>query len=282
MELNVKELKTITVLYVEDEELIRNQISNMFTNLFKDVYVAKDGFEALELYKQQKDNIDVIISDINMPNMTGLELAEELQKLCNEVPIILTTAHTDEEFLLRSFELSISKYVTKPLKIKELATVVIEVANKYKKHQKLHSANVALATHTKNTITEHEKLKVNFDNNEKELDYYKTLVNTFISYIKLDSKGVIQDVSERFLLTYNYKKEDIINKSISTFTEEDSLLQKKMLEVTKHKEPTEFKLSFNINNPTAQNLCFDNILIPRYENSSLYLSGYEIYQSISL
>lgn len=280
MDIDIKELKTITVLYVEDEQLIREQISNMFNNLFKKVYVACDGEEALEYYKKTNKDLDVIISDINMPGMTGLELAEELQtKFCNEIPIVLTTAHTDEDFLLKSFELSISKYVTKPLKIKDLSNVVIEVVNKYRKHQKLELATKALVNQTKNTIQEHEKLKIHHDINEKELNYNKDIIDGFISFVKVDSKGLITNASQRFLLTYNFTKDEIVNKSISDFTQENSLLQKMMLQATKEKKSKQFKLNFTIKD--KKEVCFDNLIIPRYESDSQYVSGYDLYQTVS-
>lgn len=137
MKFDLKELKKVTVLYVEDEEMIRNQTVSMFDNLFKNTYVAQDGNEGLEIFKNHKNEIDVIVSDINMPELSGLEMAEEIHEIIKEIPIILTTAYTDEEYLLKSLELNIFKYVTKPLKIKELTVNILEAAIKYNQEKHL-------------------------------------------------------------------------------------------------------------------------------------------------
>ncbi len=113
MKFDLKELKKITILYVEDEEMIRNQTVSMFENLFHKKKKKKNGAEGLETFKTNKNEIDAIVSDINMPELSGLEMSEEIHNIIKDIPILLTTAYTDEEYLLKSLELNIFKYVTK-------------------------------------------------------------------------------------------------------------------------------------------------------------------------
>ena len=73
------QLLNITLLYVEDDEDTRVALSEVFKKKVKKLYVAKDGVEALELFKQH--NIHIVISDLMMPEMDGNELCSEIKKL---------------------------------------------------------------------------------------------------------------------------------------------------------------------------------------------------------
>jgi len=120
-------LEDITILYVEDEAEIQRIVKSLFVSLFKDILVASDGKEGLELYKQHKDKIDIVISDINMPKMDGLEMSAQIRELCSSIPIIITTAHQEHNFLHKSIEIGISKYVSKPIDMKILLSSIKSV-----------------------------------------------------------------------------------------------------------------------------------------------------------
>ena len=106
-------LKKLTILYVEDEEMIRQNAVEYLSRICDNVLEAKDGVEALRVYKKYKP--DIIISDIKMPNMNGLEFASEIRKLDRETPIIIATAHTQTHYLLKAVELQLVKYIVKPI-----------------------------------------------------------------------------------------------------------------------------------------------------------------------
>jgi CheY-like chemotaxis protein len=114
--ISVHEVKKLTkkfsVLYVEDEELVRQSMEQLLANYFDEVTTAANGQEALEVF--QKKPHDIIITDIQMPTMDGLELIGHLRKIDKDLPIIITTAFSDEEYLLQSIELKIDKYLLKP------------------------------------------------------------------------------------------------------------------------------------------------------------------------
>ncbi len=112
--------KTINALYVEDEDQIKDIVSSLFMNLFASFIVASDGKEGLEQYMKHKNNIDLIITDINMPKMSGLEMSEEIRKVDNNIPIIITTAHNDKDFLHKAIQIGISDFVTKPMNMEVL------------------------------------------------------------------------------------------------------------------------------------------------------------------
>jgi YesN/AraC family two-component response regulator len=113
-------LKNLTILYVEDEEMIRQNAVEYLSRICGNVLEAENGIEALEVYKKHQP--DIIISDIKMPKMNGLELAERIRKEDKETPIIIATAHTQTDYLLKAVELQLVKYIVKPInstKLKE-------------------------------------------------------------------------------------------------------------------------------------------------------------------
>ena len=111
--MNLKSLKNLTLLYVEDEPLIRKNALEYLSRYCAKVYEAEDGANGYEVYKKERPNL--IITDIKMPKLSGLELAEKIRQEDKNTPIIITTAHTDTEYLLKAVELQLVKYVVKPI-----------------------------------------------------------------------------------------------------------------------------------------------------------------------
>ncbi|MEA2017939.1 MAG: hybrid sensor histidine kinase/response regulator [Campylobacterota bacterium] len=112
--------KNFTVLYVEDEEELQKIISSLFTGIFKKSYYALNGKEGLELYTKHKDEIDLIITDINMPKMNGLDMCKHIKEINSSIPIIITTAHNDNSFLNQAIEIGVSKFISKPINVENL------------------------------------------------------------------------------------------------------------------------------------------------------------------
>ena len=119
--------KNLTILYVEDEENIKEVVNSIFKQIFKNFIVASDGQEGLDLYIKYQDEIDVVVTDINMPNMNGLDMSIEIRKISTTVPIIITTAHNDKEFLHKAINVGINKFVTKPMDMKFLLDSIKQV-----------------------------------------------------------------------------------------------------------------------------------------------------------
>ncbi len=123
-----KLLKRLKVLYVEDDENVRNELSSLLSNFFENVYTADDGKAGFELYKEKQNDIDVIIADINMPNLTGIEMLEKIRVFDKDVPVIFATAYSDNEFLSGAIKLKVFEYIIKPIDIRKLMTVLAELA----------------------------------------------------------------------------------------------------------------------------------------------------------
>lgn len=127
-------LKTVTILCVEDEEDIRLIYKSIFGHLAKNVIFASDGAEGLKKYKQ--NHVDMIVTDHQMPNLTGLDMVAEIRKSDDVIPIILITAFGDSGLLTRALNLNINSFVQKPIPQNELLFSIekvakILIANKY-------------------------------------------------------------------------------------------------------------------------------------------------------
>jgi diguanylate cyclase (GGDEF)-like protein len=110
--------KNITLLYVEDENSIREFLATRLKKVVKEVFVAANGEEGLELFKKHKP--DLVITDITMPKMDGIEMSKKIRDIDPDVPITMLTAHDNSNFLLKAIELNISNYITKPIEKNKL------------------------------------------------------------------------------------------------------------------------------------------------------------------
>lgn len=106
-------LSKLTLLYIDDEPSIRENAVEYFNRYFETVLEAADGAEGFQLYDRLKP--DIIITDIKMPKLNGLELARKIRKNDKKIPIIILTAFTETQYLLDAVELQLIKYIIKPM-----------------------------------------------------------------------------------------------------------------------------------------------------------------------
>ncbi len=118
-------ISDISVLIVEDEVELREFFAEYLQLFFTTVYQAECGRQALEFYHSKKP--DIIITDINMPNIDGLSMIGQIRKKDKKTKIIITTAHSDQEKLLQAIELQLVKYLIKPIKNDELKALLFHV-----------------------------------------------------------------------------------------------------------------------------------------------------------
>ncbi len=115
-------LKTLTILYAEDEVGIRKNIADSLSYFVKEVYEASNGVEAYEIYEEKKP--DIILSDIHMPVLNGIDFVKKVRQNNRKIPIVMITAHTDRKYLLEAVELHMEKYLVKPIEIEPLFDVL--------------------------------------------------------------------------------------------------------------------------------------------------------------
>jgi len=115
-------LSKITILYVEDEEFNRDELSKFFKRRTGNLIVAENGLDGLEKFKEHKP--DLIITDLKMPIMDGLKMIEEIRKLGLNVPVIIISALSDSKTILKAVDIGIVKYVVKPINLRDLLNTV--------------------------------------------------------------------------------------------------------------------------------------------------------------
>ncbi|HHH19094.1 MAG TPA: response regulator [Campylobacterales bacterium] len=113
-------LEDTTVLYVEDNLATQRLIKRILTKHCKEVFVANDGAEGLTLYQEKSPNI--VISDIVMPNLNGIEMSEKIRQINPKQLISLFTAYNEPEFKAKASEMNIDAYIMKPLDEKQFFT----------------------------------------------------------------------------------------------------------------------------------------------------------------
>ncbi len=124
--MDLNSLKNLELLYVEDEANVMSQTKLILDDFVKEVHTAKDGEEGLKMALELP--IDIVIADVNMPKMNGIEMIRSLKQEHNkEIPCIITTAHTDTEYLLDAINLKVDGYIVKPINIKDLINTIYSV-----------------------------------------------------------------------------------------------------------------------------------------------------------
>jgi DNA-binding response OmpR family regulator len=124
--------KNYSILYAEDNKNVRENYVLYLENYFDYIYEANDGLEAFDIYRDKKPN--VLLLDINMPNMNGLELAKKIRENDSNIPIVILSAHSDKEFLFEAIKLNLVEYLTKPVDRNKFKSVLENSINKVKEN----------------------------------------------------------------------------------------------------------------------------------------------------
>lgn len=134
--------KNLTVLYVEDDERLQEETKKMLSRIFKEVLVASDGKEGLATYKSH--HIDLVITDIEMPVMTGLDMSKQIKEQNQVCPIVIVSAYTDVDYFLEAIEYDVDYYVLKPVNTQKFLQTLylvcqriedMNIAKEYKEKQ---------------------------------------------------------------------------------------------------------------------------------------------------
>jgi len=131
-----------SILFVEDEKETRENYVNYLKRYYNDVYEAENGLEAYHIYLEQKPKI--LILDINMPRMNGLELLEKIRQKDHNTKCLMLTAHTDKEFLLKATKLKLTDYLLKPLKRAGLKDALAKVIDEIESYEVISKTNLNL------------------------------------------------------------------------------------------------------------------------------------------
>lgn len=179
-------LSKISILYVEDDKYTQDEVRYFLENKVANFYCAKNGQEGLDIF--YKEQVDIIITDIQMPILTGLEMAKKLKEENFNVPIIITTAFNDTKYLFEAINLGVTNYITKPLNLKHMIENLVSIA--------------------KTIVLEKENKEI-----YNSLMQYKDIVDERSIISKTDINGNITYVNEPFIQISGYQKEELLGKS---------------------------------------------------------------------
>ena len=126
MQDKIAKLKSIRILFVEDEEDLCNIISDTLTKLQANFQTANNGKIALDKFKED-DTFDLIVTDINMPVMNGLELIKNIRDMGSNIPVVIMSAHTEPEYIKSAEELGVKNYLLKPFDFIKFINLVAEL-----------------------------------------------------------------------------------------------------------------------------------------------------------
>ncbi len=131
----INKCRDISLLYVEDNQDVRESTVEVLGRFFQNISTAKDGKDGLEKFKNGE--YDLIITDINMPNMSGLDMVKEIRKIKPEVSVIIISAHSESGYFMEAIRQDIDGYLLKPIG-KQFFTQILKSVEKIwltKEHQ---------------------------------------------------------------------------------------------------------------------------------------------------
>ena len=178
--------KNMNLLYVEDNAENRQSTSNVLSIIFDNVIIAVDGQDGLNKFKE--NNIDLIITDINMPNLNGIEMIKEIKKIDRNCDFIFLSANDDRKILLECIPLQANGFLVKPLDFEELISLIEEIIEKI---QLLHESK----------------------NNEYYNEQYLALIDKNNIISKTNTNGEITYVNDNFCKISGYKREELLHKT---------------------------------------------------------------------
>ena len=127
---NSKELlqytQNLNLLFAEDHKELRESTTEILKNFFNSVDAVDDGDKALELYQQNE--YDIVLTDIRMPNMDGIELTKKIYEINPQQSIIILSAHDESKHLIPLINLGVSQFIKKPIDYQELIEALIKVS----------------------------------------------------------------------------------------------------------------------------------------------------------
>jgi len=187
---NIEELvmhsKKYKVLYVEDDVLIRNEYKMLFEIFFDDVSIAVDGEDGLNKFKS--DSFDLVVSDLEMPKLSGIELLREIRKLNETIPLVILSAYDNSDFFIKTIDIGIDGYIVKPIKSEQVFNVFSKIIYKL-------------------------KVKEESKQTKRLLQIYKDTVEKNMIVVKINSQGLITFVNNHLCTISGFKESELLGKS---------------------------------------------------------------------
>ncbi|MFT5660188.1 MAG: diguanylate cyclase (GGDEF)-like protein [Sulfurimonas sp.] len=214
MSINLKELTRMSIglklLYVEDDDSARETTLKLLNNFFKDITVAVDGKDGIKQFED--GSFDLILSDINMPNLNGIEMLKVIREKNQEIPILFLSAYNDSQYILQAIELDIEGYILKPLEQSQFLKAIFKIVQKIKLLTLNLNYKNELEAEVKSRNEEIE-YKLNYDSLTKLFSRY----SFFRDIKRLDSPVIILIDIDKFKIINEVYGSDVGSKVLEKF-----------------------------------------------------------------
>ncbi|QKF66733.1 PAS sensor-containing response regulator [Arcobacter venerupis] len=237
-------LKELTIMLVEDDEIICEQLFSSMKDFFKEVIITKNGKEAFDKFLELKTKIDIVISDISMPLVNGIELLENIREIDKYIPFIFTTAYTQKDYLISSIKYGVNDFIVKPLDIGLLIDKIESVCKKNKSEIEI--------------INHQEMIK----------EYFNTINKVAIVYI-YDLEGKILYINDFFKELSKYEDNDLIGEHYTKIYHLD--ISKELINKQEESLKDSEKFTGNLKCSTKDNAVFyvNCTVLPSKENGKI-------------
>lgn len=211
-------LNQFNILYLEDDDSLLKQTSDVLEDFLKNVYAVKTTKEAMQVLRDKK--VDLIISDILLENENGIEFLRDLKSKDIDVPTVLTTAHTDVKYLLDAIKLKVENYIVKPINLKELLNTLHDVVLPLTQEAQIQKHSNIIKTIS--AITDSKQVEVvkniieSLDENNEFISSYSEIMEK-ISISKPTLIKLFKELSEKKILikiahkTYKFDQKALDN-----------------------------------------------------------------------
>lgn len=235
----LKYSKNLKVLYVEDNDDVRESTLDLMQDFFKEVDTADDGKIGLQKYikSYKNDSIyDLVISDINMPNMDGIEMIKEIKKVQADQEVVVISAHNESEYLFELINIGVASFILKPLDLQQFMSSIYNISQKiyehkftlnyYKNIEKLNHdlnnslrlSNTLISKEMLNRIKESDSSNVVKHEERDELIKFEKVYFSAIENIKEDvNRETLIILDNIFNKTLQQKNIDVLHLSLSKY-----------------------------------------------------------------
>ena len=278
--------KELTILYVEDNEEARNSTFDTLKEFFENIEVAQDGVEGLKKFEENK--FDLIITDINMPKMNGIEMVANIRKKDTQIPILIISAYSESGYFMETIKLGVEGYLLKPIELQQFISMISRTVEKIKMKKQLEQYHSFLE---KSNITLNKNLKEKNQLLKDQIykDQLTGLSNRFLMEKKIHDnldkfiRLYLIDINNfrKFNEMYGFEKGNEILKNVAEILE-NTIIKKTSLELFKISADEFALIDFKDGYNLEETYSILELILENIDNKNMKLGNEEIIINVTI